>query len=349
MVSDAPADLANAPDYADVPRPDGGGLRRAGPGPAAGPLRGRHRPRRVPGRPLPVRRVGPRGARRTRPGSCPRATSSGTRPGRGCGRTAIRGSSSRTSPTSTSSCCGATRRPVRLGGDSRGRRSGRRRRRRRPSSRSRRRSASWRWAGSGRGGLADDLAERHLVDPALAPVRAQDEPVDAALLEQLDLVALVEEADLVAAQLVGRVEQPDDVVADEPALATVERADQAVVEGQARRGGRRRGSGRPCGPRAATAGASAACQLADRAGARRRRRRRAASDPRSRRRWRPRHRWPPRPRGPRRCRAAHRRGDACRRRRRPSRRRRRRRSSRGWRRVRAAGRAARPRARPSRK
>ena len=34
MISDAPADLANAPDYADVPRPDGDGLRRAGPGAA---------------------------------------------------------------------------------------------------------------------------------------------------------------------------------------------------------------------------------------------------------------------------------------------------------------------------
>ena len=58
----------------------------------AGPLRGRHRPRRVPGRPLPVRRLGPGGARVERRASCPRATSSGTRPARGCGRTAIRGS-----------------------------------------------------------------------------------------------------------------------------------------------------------------------------------------------------------------------------------------------------------------
>ena len=60
-----------------------------------------------------------------------RAISSGTRPGRGCDRTAIRGSSSRTSPTSTSWCCGASR-SVRRGGDSRGRPRGRHRPRRRP-------------------------------------------------------------------------------------------------------------------------------------------------------------------------------------------------------------------------
>ena len=72
------------------------------------------------------------------------------------------------------------------------------------------------------------------MDPALATVRAQDQPVHAALLEQLDLVALVEEADLRAAQLVGRVEQSDDVVADEPSFSTVERADETVIERQAR-------------------------------------------------------------------------------------------------------------------
>ena len=38
-----------------------------------------------------------------------------------------------------------------------------------------------------------DVAERHLVQPALAAVRAQDPPVRAALLEQDDLVALVED------------------------------------------------------------------------------------------------------------------------------------------------------------
>ena len=43
------------------------------------------------------------------------------------------------------------------------------------------------------GGSPIDVAECHLVDPALAAVGAQHEPVHAALLEQLDLVALVEE------------------------------------------------------------------------------------------------------------------------------------------------------------
>ena len=36
---------------------------------------------------------------------------------------------------------------------------------------------------------ADDVAEGHLVEPALVAVGAQDEPVGAVLLEQLDLVA----------------------------------------------------------------------------------------------------------------------------------------------------------------
>ena len=48
------------------------------------------------------------------------------------------------------------------------------------------------------------------MDPAAAAVGAADEPVDALLLEQLDLVALVEDADLAAAELVGCVEQADD-------------------------------------------------------------------------------------------------------------------------------------------
>ena len=79
-----------------------------------------------------------------------------------------------------------------------------------------------------------DLAEGHLVEPALLAVRRDDEPVGAVLLEQLDLVALVEVADLRAAQLVGRVQQPDDAVADEPALATRDRSDEALAEGQPR-------------------------------------------------------------------------------------------------------------------
>ena len=55
--------------------------------------------------------------------------------------------------------------------------------------------------------VPDVLPDGHLVDPALAAIRAQHEPVDAALLEQLDLVTLGEDADAIAADLVRRVEQ----------------------------------------------------------------------------------------------------------------------------------------------
>ena len=50
------------------------------------------------------------------------------------------------------------------------------------------------------------------------PSGHSDQPVDALLLEQLDLVALAEDADLAAAELVGRVEQAHDVVPDQPSL-----------------------------------------------------------------------------------------------------------------------------------
>ena len=142
------------------------------------------------------------------------------------------------------------RRQSRRGGATRGRPRGRRcRRRPRPSSSVSAAIGIVATGPIGRGAVVlDDVAEGHLVDPALAAVRAQHQPVGAVLLEQLDLVALVEVADLDAAQLVGRVEQADDAIADDPPLATVERADEAVVEGQARGRRRRRGSDRPCGP-----------------------------------------------------------------------------------------------------
>ena len=90
----------------DVPRPDGGRLRRAAAGPArpaATPSSSCATPTRTAATCSPAR-TSPRAPRAS--GSCPRATSSGTRPGRGCGRTATRGRSSRTSSTSTSWCCG---------------------------------------------------------------------------------------------------------------------------------------------------------------------------------------------------------------------------------------------------
>ena len=81
-------------------------------------------------------------------------------------------------------------------------------------------SGAWR-------GVGDDLAERHLVEPALPAVGAEDEPVRAGALDQLDLVALVELADLGRAELVRCVEQADDAIADRSAA-------------RARRPGRRR-------------------------------------------------------------------------------------------------------------
>ena len=100
----------------------------------------------------------------------------------------------------------------------------------------RRRSASWpsaaRWPAPS---SASTTSPRVILwSQPCWPSGRQDQPVRAVLLEQLDLVALVEVADLGAAQLVGRVEQADDAVADDPPLATGERADEALVEGQAR-------------------------------------------------------------------------------------------------------------------
>ena len=112
MVTDSPADLANAPDYPTFLDRMGEAFGEIGPRPAAGPLRDGHRARCLPGRSLPVHRRRPR---RARVGGRPRAQGrprSGTRPGRGSDRTAIRARSSRTSRTSTSSCCAGSRRAV---------------------------------------------------------------------------------------------------------------------------------------------------------------------------------------------------------------------------------------------
>src|SRR5436190_3492243 len=40
--------------------------------------------------------------------------------------------------------------------------------------------------------VADDVAQGHLVEPALASIRTEDEPVGPGTLQQLDLVALVQ-------------------------------------------------------------------------------------------------------------------------------------------------------------
>ncbi len=73
------------------------------------------------------------------------------------------------------------------------------------------------------------------MQPALPAVGRQDQPVRAVLLEQLDLVALVEIADLGPLQLVWGVEQPDDPITDQSPLVTVQRTDRCRIEGKARR------------------------------------------------------------------------------------------------------------------
>src|SRR6185312_10523181 len=89
--------------------------------------------------------------------------------------------------------------------------------------------------------VGHDVAERHLVEPALASVRAEDPPVRAGLLEELDLVALVELADLNGTELIGGVEEGDDAISDETPLITDPGAVR-VVEAEAR--GDRHGPGR---------------------------------------------------------------------------------------------------------
>src|SRR3954453_15068834 len=84
-------------------------------------------------------------------------------------------------------------------------------------------------AGVARSRVGHERADRHLVDPALLAVRAQDEPVGTRTLDELDLVALIELADLRGTQLVGRVEQSDDGVADDPPLAAVDGVHDAAV------------------------------------------------------------------------------------------------------------------------
>ena len=143
--------------------------------------------------------------------SCPRATSRGTRPGTrlrpyGYPRSFVPNIAHqhilvlRKAPEPPAARRGrppAELRPRRTAGGSRCRRAARPRTRR-PSGRCR---AAVQLS-AGRRRVDHDVAERHLVQPALAAVRAQDAPVGAALLEQDDLVALVEHADLRAADLV---------------------------------------------------------------------------------------------------------------------------------------------------
>ena len=63
MVSDLSGDLANLPDYAAYLDAMGGILARGARASCARAATRPHRPRRLPGRPLPVHGLGPRGAR----------------------------------------------------------------------------------------------------------------------------------------------------------------------------------------------------------------------------------------------------------------------------------------------
>jgi hypothetical protein len=79
------------------------------------------------------------------------------------------------------------------------------------------------------------IGQRHPVDPALPAIRAQDQPIDAVALQQLDFVTLVENANLPGAELVRRVEEADQPVTDIPAFEVLERPDAGGLEGKARR------------------------------------------------------------------------------------------------------------------
>jgi len=72
------------------------------------------------------------------------------------------------------------------------------------------------------------------MDPSLTTIRAQDQPEGATALEQLDLIALVEDADLPRAKFVRRVEEADQPVADVAALVVVERSDAGGLERKTR-------------------------------------------------------------------------------------------------------------------
>jgi len=83
------------------------------------------------------------------------------------------------------------------------------------------------------------------MNPALAAIGAQDQPVGSVSLQQLDLVALIENTDLRRTKLVWRVQQADEPVADAPGLVVRERSDASGFEGEMRirdRGTQRIGS-----------------------------------------------------------------------------------------------------------
>jgi hypothetical protein len=70
------------------------------------------------------------------------------------------------------------------------------------------------------------------VDPTLSAVGTQDQPVGAGSLQQLDFVALVEDANLRRAELVRRIEQANQAVADLAAFVVLERSDAGRRKGE---------------------------------------------------------------------------------------------------------------------
>src|SRR2546423_2986399 len=83
-------------------------------------------------------------------------------------------------------------------------------------------------------GVTDGLTQRHLVDPALAAVGAEDAPVRSGPLEELDLVVARQDPDLLAAELVRDVEQAHDVVPDVATLGAANEPDSPAPERQRR-------------------------------------------------------------------------------------------------------------------
>jgi hypothetical protein len=71
--------------------------------------------------------------------------------------------------------------------------------------------------------------------PSSTPVRAEDQPVDAAPLQEQDFVAVIEHADLGRAQFIRAIEQPDKPVSDLPALVIIAGFQAAGRERQAGR------------------------------------------------------------------------------------------------------------------
>jgi hypothetical protein len=79
------------------------------------------------------------------------------------------------------------------------------------------------------------LGQRHTVDPTAASIGAQNPPVHVIPLQELDLVAAIENSDLRGADFVRAVEQPNEPIPDLAALECLGRPDAIFGERQRRR------------------------------------------------------------------------------------------------------------------